>query len=109
MISIPFSKNWNNKLNCEYFTTIRLWNPNKYRIGTQAAIWLNEKPYANATVVDARKLKFEQINDWHSRLDAGMTASDLKGMFRKMYSKKIPEGSKMEDTEFVWLMLQRIK
>ena len=29
---ITFSSNWNNKLACRYFTTIRLHNPNLYKV-----------------------------------------------------------------------------
>lgn len=30
MNTLNFSKNWNNKLDCKVFTTLRLHNPNKY-------------------------------------------------------------------------------
>ena len=33
MKTITFSYNWNNKLGRKAFTTIRLYNPNKYKIG----------------------------------------------------------------------------
>ena len=31
MITIPFSYNWNNKLDCKAFTTIRIFNPENHR------------------------------------------------------------------------------
>lgn len=44
--TIDFSYNWNGKLNCNSFTTIRLANPNKYQIGLDYLVKLNtsERP-----------------------------------------------------------------
>lgn len=107
MISITFTKNWNNKLASDYFTTIRIWNPTKYRTGNDAQIVLNGKGICNARILDTKKLKFKNINDWIAYLDAGMNANELKGMFRKMYQNKVT--IPMEEVEFAWILLQRHK
>lgn len=39
---ISFKKNWNNKLNNEYFTSYRLLS-SKWKIGNHYQVYLNEK------------------------------------------------------------------
>lgn len=41
---IRFSYNWNNKLNCKAFTTIRLHSPERYFLGAKFNVYLNGKP-----------------------------------------------------------------
>lgn len=40
---ISFSSNWNNKLTCRYFTTIRIHNPNFYKLNEFYEIVLSKK------------------------------------------------------------------
>jgi len=40
---IKFSQNWNGKLHCKYWTTIRLWNQNKYKAGGLYRIYWKER------------------------------------------------------------------
>ena len=55
MEKLEFSTNWNNKLDCKCFTTIRLYNPNKHFRGNQFEISLQNKFKGKATVLGITK------------------------------------------------------
>lgn len=105
MKKIKFSKNWNNKLDCDYYTTIRVWNPNKYQVNENYEIILNDKIKHVATIVDVKKIFFKDINNWISRLDAGLTEQEFKAMMCKMYQAKATKP--MEEIAFAWVLLKR--
>ncbi|CAN5309300.1 hypothetical protein BH09BAC1_BH09BAC1_14290 [soil metagenome] len=49
METIAFNQNWNNKLDCNCFTTLRIRNDRKYRAGSEHAVELKGQPYGTAT------------------------------------------------------------
>jgi hypothetical protein len=85
---LSFSTNWNNKLECECFTTLRLRNDGKYKVGAEHAIELKGKPYGRAKVASVKHLKLHEINEWVARLDTGYSATECREILTKMYSGK---------------------
>lgn len=83
---IKFSTNWNNKLDCNYFTTIRLFGK-KYGIGKTFEIVLKENHLCNAIVQDMIVTKMEYLNDFNCFLDTGYSKEETEKIFKKMYPK----------------------
>ncbi|MFI1771019.1 ASCH domain-containing protein [Thalassobellus citreus] len=84
---INFSTNWNNKLDCKCFTTIRLKNSNKYKLNHEYPILLNRKLVKRAEIIDIKTIFFNQIDEYIARLDTGYSAYETKEILKKMYSK----------------------
>lgn len=87
MQTINFSYNWNKKLDCNAFTTIRLYQPNKYQIGHEYEIRLKEKALFNAVIVDVKKFYLKDLSNFISYLDTGYSKENCTGIIKKMYPK----------------------
>ncbi|MFR9165016.1 MAG: ASCH domain-containing protein [Dysgonomonas sp.] len=88
MDKLDFSYNWNNKLRCRCFTTLRLRNDEKYYKGARFEVSMSGYPKGKAKVVDIKIIKLNQINEWIARLDTGYSARETKDILKKMYKNK---------------------
>lgn len=102
--NINFSYNWNNKLNCKAFTTIRLKNVNKYQIGKEYNILLKKQLLKSAIIEDIKTIYFNQINEFIARVDTGYSAEETKNILKKMYSK-----INIETQPFSFILLSTVK
>lgn len=93
MTDLIFSYNWNNKLYCKAFTTIRIKNEKKHAIGTEYKIKLHPKGVAGteelgiATIKDVKYFKIEKLNDFMSYIDTGYNKEECEKIMRRMYPK----------------------
>ncbi len=85
---LEFSQNWNNKLNGEAFTTIRLWNEKKYFAGNELPVYEKDFSHGFARIISVKRLKLHQINEHIARLDTGYSARECQEMLRTMYKNK---------------------
>lgn len=86
MQKLKFSKNWNNKLGCEYFTTIRLHNDHLKR-NEQREVELKGLVIGTIEIYDRITLTLAEIPNTTTTIDAGLIRPDFIGMMKKMYSK----------------------
>jgi len=86
MKELKFSYNWNNKLDCKAFTTLRL--SNKYFIGDELEVILNKKVLYNATIIDKKTFKMKDITDWVAYIDTGYDKNECTKILERMYSKR---------------------
>lgn len=86
MNKLNFSYNWNNKLECKAFTTIRL--SSKYNKNEKVIVQLNKVDKFEARIVDVRHFKIDKINEFVAMIDTGYSAAETKDILKKMYSKK---------------------
>ncbi len=86
---LKFTTNWNNKLNCSCFTTLRLHNPKKYYVGAKKDVYLDNRPKGPATIIGVQSFLLEQISEFVARIDTGYSADECKKIIREMY-KKVP-------------------
>jgi hypothetical protein len=86
-INTRFTTNWNGKLACQYFTTIRLYNEAKYQHELLHDIWFKNEHFGRARVVDTRKITIDQVNDWMGFLDTGYDGKKTQQILRRMYGK----------------------
>lgn len=109
MAHIKFSTNWNNKLACMAFTTIRLFNPEKYKIGETYEIFLtsNKKDafIGLAEIVEIRHFKLENLNNFMAMIDTGYSADDCTDIIVKMYKNSVKDWSKQY---FSFILLKKI-
>jgi hypothetical protein len=89
MKTIKFSRNWNNKLDACYFTTIRLVH--KFTAGETVEILLDKKTKCLAKVVEHKVIQFIDISDWMWMLDTGMNPDKAKAYIRSVYKEYVPD------------------
>jgi uncharacterized protein YqfB (UPF0267 family) len=82
---INFSYNWNNKLQCNYFTTLRLLNHSKYQLGKTVEIYLNGVKQFNAEIINTKEIYFENLNSYIAGIDTGYSLNETKNILLKMY------------------------
>lgn len=85
---IGFSYNWNNKLDCKAFTTLRLHNPKKYEIGCDYEIKLNDESLGTATIVSIKSFKIDKLNEFITYLDTAYSPRKCEELIRRMYKNK---------------------
>lgn len=86
MENLNFSYNWNNKLACPCFTTLRLRNDNKYFPGARFSISLHKKLLIHEVeVIDVKHLYLLQINEFIARLDTGYSKTECVKLIKTMY------------------------
>lgn len=88
MKHIKFNKNWNYKLDCEYFTTIRPRKPEYYNTSEQYGILLNGSLKGVAEIVSIEQFRFSDINNRIAYLDAGMNKDKLRDLMRSFYGNQ---------------------
>ena len=85
---LEFTQNWNGKLNCNAFTTLRLHNPTKYAVGAIKQIYLRGVWKGNARVIQVNRIKLSEISLFISKLDTGLDPEPLRQMLRTMYKNR---------------------
>jgi hypothetical protein len=81
--TLKFSTNWNNKLGCKYFTTLRL--SDKYKVGHTVLIEASKMDNFYAEIVNRRVIKMDMINEFIAGIDTGYTVDDTKDILKRMY------------------------
>ena len=84
---ISFSTNWNNKLDCKAFTTVRINNTEKYQTCREYQITLRNKPIATAKIISIRTFWLDEITDFVSYLDTGYDRKAFIEIILKMYPR----------------------
>jgi len=99
---INFSCNWNKKLDCNYFTTIRQYNLSKYEVGRRYVIKLKNVPISVCKIIEMYTTTVRDMSELLTRLDAGMSKEDMRVMLNRMYHGLIED-----KTLFMVLLLQK--
>lgn len=87
MKELNFSYNWNNKLDCKAFTTLRL--SDRFKIGDEIEVTLKGiKREGTFFVMEKKYLKLESISNFIAYLDTGYNSAECKKILQRMYSKK---------------------
>lgn len=84
MEQLQFSHNWNNKLECKFYTTLRLLSP-KYQLGKCFEVYMKGKKLHTVQIAATTFLQLDQINGYIAGLDTGYTVGETKAILRKMY------------------------
>jgi len=83
---LDFSHNWNGKLGCRFFTTLRL--SSRFNVGDSPEIWLNGIFQGIGCIIDKKRVDSpDALNEWVCRIDTGYSKEETKGILSKMYPK----------------------
>lgn len=89
MNDLRFSYNWNNKLDCKCFTTIRL--SDKYKAGDEFKIILDTakdlEVKGTAEILAVKEFNLDNLNDFISYLDTGYSVDECRKIILRMYPK----------------------
>ena len=102
MEQIKFTYNWNNKLDCNFFTTIRLQSK-KFEKNKNFEIVLKNQVHCKVVIVDMWICKINDLKDFVCYLDTGYNNKETINMFKKMYS-----GVDFTQTNMVLLLLKKV-
>lgn len=104
MIDLKFSSNDNNKLNCEYFTTIRVFDEELHKVGRPFRIILSGKPMSHAARIRiVTKFYLKDLNEFMAYIDMGKPAWEVKDILHKMYRSNYY----LEQTQMAFILLQK--
>ena len=85
MFDTTFNTNWNGKLNCNCFTSIRIANPKKYAVNSDHKIFLKDNFLYNARVLAYKELYLCDLNDFMAFLDTGFSRLETREFLYKLY------------------------
>lgn len=111
MKDLTFSTNWNKKLGCDAFTTLRM--SNKYEPGDAVRILLQKKKGDPPEVIGLgkvhgkRKIKITDINDFLAYVDTGYNAEETRGILHNMYKNRTAFKNTPKDKRTINLYLIR--
>lgn len=91
LVNIPcieFSYNWNHKLECDSFTTLRLANSERYQKNVVYFVRSKDKDYGEFYIEDIRQITLAQINPFIARLDTGYDVAECVKLIKTMYKNK---------------------
>ena len=85
--NLKFSFNWNGKLSCAAFTTIRLYNPKKYYQDNVYNVYLKDELVGTAQLIGIRRTQLSKLNEFVARLDTGYSLGQCRKVIGSMYGK----------------------
>jgi hypothetical protein len=85
MQKLEFSYNWNGKLGSKYFTTIRIWNPDKYVLNGFYECHFLERHLYEAQLIAADRRKKHEFSEKEAVLDTGYPLAKLPEILERMY------------------------
>lgn len=80
---LNFSYNWNNKLQCKCYTSLR--KSSRYKVGQEYRICLKDEYIHNARIIIKKKINVHELNDSISLIDTGYTFQETKKILERMY------------------------
>ncbi|MBK9333868.1 MAG: hypothetical protein IPM96_16035 [Ignavibacteria bacterium] len=87
MKEIVFTYNWNNKLDCKCFTSIRM--SDTYRVGDEYKVFLRSgkdlQVKGVAEIMDIKAFYLDQLSMFIAYLDTGYSVSECKNIIYRMY------------------------
>lgn len=84
-MTINFSSNWNNKLDCQAFTSIRLHDARKYAVGFQYQILLKDKHHCHAKCMELKTFKLSALTNFMAYIDTGYNKFAAQKIFKNFY------------------------
>ena len=110
--SVRFSYNWNNKLDCKAFTTIRIRDDVKYVVGEIYNVYLEEKNkpsiwLGTVELKHKRRDRKNELDAFTAYLDTGYSAAETRKILERMYKVK-PESDLLLDVILmVWVKREK--
>jgi hypothetical protein len=90
---------------CQYFTTIRLYNPRKYTKGSFFDVYLTGVYMGEFVIEDTKRLTIETMNEWIAKIDTGYTLEETRTIIRTM-NKTVDNFT--DQSSLSYILLKRI-
>ena len=103
---LEFEDNFNNKLNCQCFTTIRIHQPVRNAIGAVKQVYLKGVWKGNARIIHATTITMDRINLPMAKLDSGLMPEECRRLIRNLYRNR--PGINWEAQQLDYLLLEYI-
>ena len=87
MNKLEFSTNWNNKLDCKCFTTIRIYNARKHFKGNVFDVFLKNQHKSKVEILSVGNIKINDLTDYICYLDTGYSRAETIEILHKMYPR----------------------
>ncbi len=87
MLTIKFRENFNNKLNCTYFTSIRDCEPSRYHLGAIYKITVGGLYLKKAVLLQSKIVTLSQLDDVFIYMDSGCRKDDFYRVFEDFYPR----------------------
>jgi hypothetical protein len=84
-LTLPFSYNWNNKLDCLAFTTIRLYSAQNHVPDRPVQYTLKGVLKGNGKLKGCKKFLLHEMNEYIAYLDTGYSLEEAKNIIIRMY------------------------
>jgi len=108
---LQFYHNWNNKLDNICFSTIRLYNGNKYFPGATFDVELITKgqtiPKGTAQALIVYKIKINELTEYYARMDTSYGREETINIIRTMYKNK--PNVNTDTADFAIVLFKKIK
>lgn len=88
-----FARNWNSKLNCRFFSTIRL-SSQKWTSGQYYRVNLNREFLFRAKIIDKITTKLNQLKPFTAALDTGMPLAETQQFLFEQYKDHVSDWEK---------------
>ncbi len=110
MQTLKFSQNYNKKLDCEVFSTIRLWDPAEHQVGREVSIYDNSgsvgKYKGRGRYELVSEFKLYQLKPAVAFLDTGLPLEETRTLLRKLYYDRVPD---IESASFAYIIIKKVK
>ena len=87
MININFSYNWNNKLDCKAFTTIRIYSVVKHIPGQEVNIQLGGADLCEGKIIEVKRFFLKDMTNYMAYLDTGYDKEEATKIITRMYPR----------------------
>ena len=87
-LQINFSYNWNHKLHCDSFTTLRLRNDARYFVGAVGNIYLKNQYVSAFKIVAIKHFTIDRINEFVARIETGYSREKTIALIKTMYKNR---------------------
>lgn len=108
METIKFSHNWNKKLETETFSTIRLENPHKYRLGEVYRIVEEQKgrliERGQGKLILIETIRIHHLKPVICWLDTGYSLDETRNILYRMYP-----GKDWGTQNLYYMLIQKVK
>lgn len=89
MEAINFKQNYGGKLFNDWFSTVRLHDPEKFINGNSLEVYLRKYNMGIAQIVAVRTFYFHQIRDVLAQIECGNNASYLATILQSIYGQHV--------------------
>lgn len=104
---LEFEDDFNNKLNCQCFTTIRIHQPVRNAIGAVKQVYLKGVWKGNARIIHATTITMDRINLPMAKLDTGLSPEECRRLIKSLNRHR--PGINWETQQLDYMVLEYIR